>query len=55
MLFNYYYTKKYTPELRVRKKYFSFSAIKELVAAGIWNSITKLSQIFVRWFRFAIK
>ena len=45
--FNYYYTKKYTPELRVRKKYFSFSAIKELAAAGIWNSITKLSQILL--------
>ena len=45
--FNYYYTKKYTPELRVRKKYFSFSAIKELATAGIWNSITKLSQILL--------
>ena len=45
--FNYYYTKKYTPELKVKRKYFSLSAIKELLAAGIWNSITKLSQILL--------
>lgn len=45
--FNVYYTKKYAPELKVSKKYFSFSAIKELIAAGIWNSITKLSQILL--------
>lgn len=46
-VFNYYYTKKYTPELKVKRKYFSLSAIKELLAAGIWNSITKLSQILL--------
>lgn len=45
--FNYFYTKKYIPELQVRKKYFSFRAIKELLASGIWNSITKLSQILL--------
>ena len=45
--FNYYYTKKYTPELKVETRLFSFSAIKELVSAGIWNSITRLSQILL--------
>ena len=39
--FNYYYTKKYTPELKVKRKYFLLSAIKELLAAGIWNSVMK--------------
>ncbi len=45
--FNRYYTNKYIPELKIRKKYFSFSKIKELLSAGIWNSITKLSQILL--------
>lgn len=47
LVFNFYYTKKYTPELKARKKYFSFRAIKVLLSAGIWNSITKLSHILL--------
>ena len=47
LAFNFYYTKRYLPELKIKKQYFSFNAIKELVAAGIWNSITKLSQILL--------
>lgn len=45
--FNVYYTKKYTPELKVSRRFFSFKAIKTLISAGIWNSITKLSQILL--------
>lgn len=45
--FNIYYTKKYTSELKVKRKFFSFAAIKTLISAGIWNSITKLSQILL--------
>lgn len=45
--FNLYYTKKYLPELRVSRIYFRFAAIKELVSSGIWNSITRLSQILL--------
>ena len=47
LTFNLYYTKKFSPELEIKKKYFSFSAIKELLAAGIWNTITRLSQILL--------
>ncbi len=45
--FNFYYTRKYTPELKVSRRFFSFQAIKVLISAGIWNSITKLSQILL--------
>lgn len=36
-------TKKLTPELKIRKKYFDIVSIKELMSAGIWNSIGTLS------------
>ena len=45
--FNVYYTKKYIPELKIKKTYFSFNAIKTLVMSGLWNSITRLSQILL--------
>lgn len=47
IVFNVFYTKKYTPELKASKKYFSIAAILELVSSGVWNSITKLSQILL--------
>ena len=45
--FNIYYTHKYIPSFRISTKNFSFSAVGELISAGIWNSITKLSQILL--------
>ena len=46
VVFNYYYTKKLTPELRFRFRDFDWGKLGEVLATGIWNSITKLSQIF---------
>lgn len=40
---NIRYTKILLPEFHVRKKYLSFSALKELVSSGIWNSLGNLS------------
>lgn len=40
------YKKIYT-RTKSKEEIFFFSAIKELAAAGIWNSITKLSQILL--------
>lgn len=37
--------KKLTPNLKINKQYFSFKYLKELLAAGIWNSVSKLSSI----------
>ena len=45
--FNVFYTKKYLPELKIQKKSFRVQAILELVSSGIWNSVTKLSQILL--------
>lgn len=39
------YKKKLVPDLRVSRSSFDFNCIKELVASGIWNSISKLSSI----------
>lgn len=47
IFFNVYYTNKYMPDLKINTQKFSFSAIKQLISAGIWNSITKLSQILL--------
>lgn len=44
-LFNIYFTKVLTPDLKASYKYFSIESIKTLLAAGIWSSITKLSQV----------
>lgn len=47
LFFNVYYTKKYMPELKIKKDYFSFVAIKQLISVGIWNSITRISQVLL--------
>lgn len=45
--YNYYYNKVLTPDLLIRKKYFSFAYIKELVSQGIWNSISSLGTLLL--------
>jgi O-antigen/teichoic acid export membrane protein len=47
---NIYYTRKLLPQIQVKKKYFDFHAIKEIIASGVWNTLTKLSQIFTSGF-----
>ena len=41
---NYYIYKKYTPELKIKRKYVSINAIKKLVVNGVWNSINSLGN-----------
>lgn len=44
--FSFYSCKrKLTPQLQVNRASFDFTCIKELVASGIWNSVSKLSSI----------
>ena len=45
LLKNIFYAKRLTPELKIRKKYFDFKAIIELLKSGIWNTLSKLSSI----------
>ncbi len=39
---NYFYTKKLTPELKIKKSSFNIEKIKELLSSGIWNTISSL-------------
>lgn len=44
---NIYFQNKLIPEMKINRKYFDFLAIKELVASGIWNSVSRLSNILL--------
>lgn len=44
---NVVYTKRYLPELKVRRSDFDFSYIKQLIASGSWNLLNKLSSILL--------
>lgn len=44
-VWNIHYTWKCLPEMKIRRKYFSVKAIKELVTAGSWNIIIQLNNI----------
>lgn len=46
ILYNIYFTKKLIPEFRFKIKNFDWNKLLQVLSAGIWNSITKLSQIF---------
>lgn len=46
VVYNIIYTKKLTPDLTVHVSNFDWRKIKKVLSSGIWNSITKLSQIF---------
>ncbi len=43
---NFFHARTLTPDLKVRRGSFSYDKVKELLSSGIWNSLTKLSQIF---------
>ena len=43
---NAYYHRKLTPDLKYQQKNFDIKMIFEVLSAGIWNSVTRLSQIF---------
>ena len=46
LLINWYYHKKLTPDLILNKHAIVKNKVWEVFKSGIWNSITKLSQIF---------
>ena len=41
------YTRKFIPDIKINRKYFSFKCIKEVLSAGVWNLISKLSSILL--------
>lgn len=46
VVYNVLYTKKLTPELKFHFSDFEWRKLFRVLSSGIWNSITKLSQIF---------
>ena len=42
---NLHCKKKMLPQIHIKRKYFEIKAIKELVASGVWNSISQVSGI----------
>lgn len=40
--YNLYYKVNLLPEFKVKRQYFSWAAIKELLSSGVWNSISSL-------------
>lgn len=45
LVINMYYTKRLIPEIKLKKNYIRLEKVKELISAGAWNSVTKLSQV----------
>lgn len=45
LMWNIRYTKILLPDIEVNREYFDFHSIIEIISSGIWNTITKLSQI----------
>lgn len=42
---NVIFTKRLVPSLKLKTYYFNFKSILQLLSSGIWNTVTKLSQI----------
>lgn len=47
---NFYFFRKLTPDLHIRRRFFKFSKIKEVTASGAWNIISRLSGILSKGF-----
>ena len=47
VIMNVVYTKRYLPELKVRRSDFDFAYIKRLLASGVWGLVNKLSSILL--------
>ena len=45
LVMNMYYTRLLVPDIRLKKCYVHWVKVKELISAGIWNSISRLSQV----------
>lgn len=46
-MMNVIYTKRYLPELKIRRKDFDFGCIRNLLSSGVWSLVNKLSSILL--------
>lgn len=44
---NVQFTKRLLPEIHVERKYFRWKKVWELISLGLWNSLTRLSQVLL--------
>lgn len=44
---NIRYVKKLTPELKIKREYYDWKIVKELVSNGIWSSLNQLTQVLM--------
>ncbi|MCI8745146.1 MAG: MATE family efflux transporter [Lachnospiraceae bacterium] len=44
---NLIFTRRLLPDMKVRKQYFGWGKVKELVSLGAWNSVTRLGQLLL--------
>lgn len=44
---NLIFTRKLLPEVSLKRSYFRWSKVKELVSLGAWNSVTRLGQLLL--------
>jgi len=47
MVMNVIYTRRYLPELKLRRSDFDFAYIKRLLSSGVWSLVNKLSSILM--------
>jgi len=47
LITNKYYMNKLLPQMKLDRKYFRWSAVKELVFLGTWNSINQIAQSLI--------
>lgn len=45
VLMDFYYQKKLLPEICVKKEYFDFQKLRNVISSGVWSSISKLSNV----------
>lgn len=50
ILTNIHFRRKLTPDLVIKFKYFDIKSIKELLSAGVWNTVSRLSGLLQHGF-----
>lgn len=45
IVINLHYTKKLLPFVEIKRKYFDFGKVKELISSGVWNSVSQLGNV----------
>ena len=44
---NVIYTRRFLPQMKIRRKYFDFGCIKQLLSSGVWSLVNRLSSLLM--------